>query len=312
LNASVESAQWDDTEQKWKTSVKVTGSKDAEYGDSYTLTSNFLVSAIGQLNVPRYPDIPGLHTLKGKTMHSARWDWSYKLEGKRIAVIGNGCTAAQIVPEIAKLASKLTVHQRTPNWILPRLDAPVSSLKRALFKYVPPIRWRYRADMMDFRESSHSAVFDSEPPLAKMFMNMSKDLMRVQLPERPELWEKLIPNYPVGCKRAIITDEYFPVFYQKNVRLETRPISKVTEKGIKVEGEESEYDLIVCASGFQTLEFMHPIKITGSAARSISDIWAKGERALYGITEESLPNFGMLCGPKTNLGHNSIILMIEK
>ena len=102
FNTSVESAQWDDAEKKWKTSVRVTGSKDAEFGDSYTLTSDFLVSAVGQLNVPRYPDIPGVHTFKGRTMHSARWDWSYDLEGKRIAVIGNGCTAAQIIPSLLK------------------------------------------------------------------------------------------------------------------------------------------------------------------------------------------------------------------
>lgn len=111
FNSSVESAQWDEAEKKWKTLVKVTGSKDAEFGDSYTLTSDFLVSAAGQLNVPRYPDIPGIKDFRGTVLHSARWDWSYKLGGKRIAVIGNGCTAAQIIPEIAKVASKLTLHQ---------------------------------------------------------------------------------------------------------------------------------------------------------------------------------------------------------
>lgn len=311
FNTSVESANWDDAEKKWKTSIKVTGSKDAEFGDSYTLTSDFLVSAVGQLNVPRYPDIPGLKDFKGKTMHSARWDWSYKVQGKRIAVIGNGCTAAQIIPEIAKVASKLTVYQRTPNWIIPRGDAPVSSLKRTILKYVPPVRWRIRADMMDFRESFYSAIFDAESPFANMLMDMSKDLMKAQLSDKPELWEKFFPNYPVGCKRVIITDDYFPAFNLDNVSLETRQISKITENGIEVDGEESEYDLVVLATGFRTVEFMHPIKITGSAGRSISDIWARGGRALYGVTVESLPNFGMLYGPNTNLGHNSIVLMIE-
>jgi cation diffusion facilitator CzcD-associated flavoprotein CzcO len=311
FNTSVESADWDDKEKKWKTTVKVIGSKDAEFGESYTLTSDFLVSAVGQLNVPRYPDIPGLKDFKGTTMHSARWDWSYQLEGKRIAVIGNGCTAAQIIPEIVKVASKLTVHQRTPNWIIPRGDAPVSSLKRAIFKYVPPVRRRYRADMMDFRESFYSAVFDAESPMANMLMDMGRGMIKAQLPDKPELWEKLTPSYPIGCKRVIITDDYFPVFDQEFVSLETRPITQITERGIEIEGEESEYDLIILATGFRTVEFMHPIKITGSARRSISDIWAKGGRALYGMTVESLPNFGMLYGPNTNLGHNSIILMIE-
>jgi cation diffusion facilitator CzcD-associated flavoprotein CzcO len=311
FNNSVESAQWDDTEKKWKISVKVTGSKDAEFGGSYILKTDFLVSAVGQLNVPRYHEILGLNDFQGRTMHSARWDWAYKLEGKRIAVIGNGCTAVQIIPEIAKVASQLTVHQRTPNWITPRGDVPVSSLKRAIFKYVPPVRWRHRAEIMDFQESFHPAITDAESPFAHMLKDMSKAMMKAQLPDKPDLWDKLTPDYPPGCKRVIASDDYFPVFNQEIVSLETRPISKITEKGIEVDGEETEYDLIVLATGFRTVEFMHPIKIIGAGGRPLSEIWAKGARGLYGITVESLPNFGMLYGPNTNLGHNSIMLMIE-
>lgn len=311
FNSSVQSAQWDDAGKKWETSVKVIGLKDAEFGESYILKSDFLVSAVGQLNVPRYPDIPGIGVFEGTVMHSARWDWSYQLEGKRIAVIGNGCSAVQIIPEIAKVASKVTVHQRTPNWILPRNNAPISPLKGTLFKYLPPLRWRYRADLMDFAESFYSAVFDAESPHAKMLMRMSKDHLRAQLPDQPEMWKKFTPEYPFGCKRLIISDDYFPVFLQGNVSLETRPISKITGKGIEVEGEESAYDLIVLATGFRTVDFMHPIKISGSGGRSICDIWAQGCRALYGITVESLPNFGMLYGPNTNVGHNSVLLMVE-
>lgn len=202
----------------------MTGAKDAEFGDSYTLKSDFLVSAIGQLNVPRFPNIPGLDKFRGIAMHSARWDWSYKLEGKRIAVIGNGCSAVQIIPEIAKVASKLTLHQRTPDWVVPRGDAPVSPFRRALHKYVPPIRWRNRADLMDMRESSHAAIFDADSQLAKMLMELSKSLMQAQLPDKRELWEKLTPNYPIGCRRVIASDDYFPVFNQEHVFLETRPI----------------------------------------------------------------------------------------
>lgn len=124
-------------------------------------------------------------------------------------------------------------------------------------------------------------------------------------------WEKLTPNYAVGCKRVIITDDYFPVFNQSNVSLETGKIAKITEKGIEIDGVETEYDLIVCATGFRTVEFMHPIKITGSAGRSLSQVWSKGAKAMNGMFVESLPNFAMLYGPNSNLGHNSIILMIE-
>jgi cation diffusion facilitator CzcD-associated flavoprotein CzcO len=312
FNSTVDSATWDDAEKKWKTNISVSGgSKDAEFGSHYTLTSDFLVSAVGQLNMPKTPDIPGLSSFKGKSLHSARWDWSYDLTDKRIAIIGNGATAAQIIPELAKVAKKLTIHQRTPNWVIPRMDAPIPSWKRNVYKYLPAVRWRVRADMMDFRESFYDAVFNNESPVAQFTEQMSKDHMHAQLPGREDLWAKLQPNYSVGCKRVIITDDYFPVFLQDNVKLETGHIDRITEKGIVTDGVEEEYDLIVTATGFRTVEFMHPIDITGSAGRSLADVWKKGGRGYLGVSVEGLPNFAMLYGPNTNLGHNSIILMIE-
>jgi cation diffusion facilitator CzcD-associated flavoprotein CzcO len=165
--------------------------------------------------------------------------------------------------------------------------------------------------MMDFRESFHAAVFDNDSATAQFMETLSKDHMHAQLETRPDLWEKLQPNYSIGCKRVIITDDYFPVFLRDNVKLETGKIDKITAKGIVVDGKEEEYDAIVLATGFRTVEFMHPIDITGSAGRTLASIWKEGGQALYGVTVESLPNFGMLYGPNTNLGHNSIILMIE-
>jgi len=164
---------------------------------------------------------------------------------------------------------------------------------------------------MDFRESFYDAVIDKNTPFADLLVNMSQDMMKQQLPDKPGLWEKLTPKYAIGCKRVIITDYYFPVFNQPNVSLETGKISKITDKGIEIDGVETEYDLIVCATGFRSVEFMHPIKITGSAGRSLADIWSKGPKAMYAMVVESLPNFAMLYGPNGNLGHNSIILMIE-
>ncbi|KAI1623394.1 cyclohexanone monooxygenase [Exophiala viscosa] len=311
FNTAVDSAKWDDADKKWKTTVSVQGAKDAEFGSTYTIASDFLVSAVGQLNVPQLPDIPGLNQFKGKIMHSARWDWSYDIRGKKVAIIGNGATAAQIIPEIAKEVGHLTIHQRTPNWIVPRLDAPIAPWRRNMYKYVPMIRWRKRAEMMDFRESVYDAVFDNASSVAQDFETLSKGHMHTQLPDRPDLWEKLQPNYSIGCKRIIISDDYFPVFQRDNVKLETGRIDNITANGIVTEGKEEDYDLIVLATGFRTLEFMHPIDVTGSAGRPLSSIWKDGGQALYGVTVESLPNFAMLYGPNTNLGHNSIILMIE-
>lgn len=311
FNTAVDSAQWDEASKRWKTTVSVQGGKDAEFTSTYTISSDYLVSAVGQLNMPRLPDISGLGEFKGKLMHSARWDWSYSLQGKKVAIIGNGATAAQIIPEIAKEVGHLTIHQRTPNWVIPRMDAAIAPWKRSLYKWVPYVRQRKRADMMDFREAFYDAVFDKNSPTSQLIEAMSKEHLKTQLKDRPELHEKLQPTYAVGCKRVIITDDYFPVFLRDNVKLETGRIDKITANGIVTDGEEEEYDLIILATGFRTVEFMHPIDITGSAGRTLSSIWKEGGQALYGVTVESLPNFGMLYGPNTNLGHNSIILMIE-
>lgn len=311
FNSSVDSAKWDDAEKKWKTQVSVHGSKDAEFGNSYTLTSDFLVSAVGQLNQPKLPDIEGVDKFKGKLMHSARWDWSYDLRGKKVAIIGNGATAAQIIPEIVKEVSHLTIHQRTPNWVIPRLDSPIPVWRRNMYKYLPYIRWRKRADMMDFREAFWDAVIDSSTPTAKLVEDSSVQLLHTQLASREDLWGQLQPKYKIGCKRVIISDDYFPVFLRDNVKLETGKIDRITEKGVITDGREDEYDLIILATGFRTVEFMHPIDITGSGGRTLQSVWKEGGEALYGVTVDSLPNFGMLYGPNTNLGHNSIVLMIE-
>ncbi|KIW02426.1 uncharacterized protein PV09_06242 [Verruconis gallopava] len=311
FNTAVESAVWDDAAKKWKTKVQVQGNKDAEFCPSYTITSDFLVSAVGQLNVPQMPSIPGLDEFKGKLMHSARWDWSYDLQGKAVAIIGNGATAAQIIPEIAPVVGSLTVYQRTPNWIVPRGDMPIPAWKRSLYRWVPYVRQRKRADFMDFREWTYGFVQGGSTATSAMFRDMSDQLMKTQLPNREDLWKKLRPEYDIGCKRIIISDDYFPVFNRDNVRLETRHIDRITEDGIVAGGEEQKYDLIICATGFKTVEFMYPIDVRGTGGRAIGDIWKEGGEALYGVTVESLPNFGMLYGPNTNLGHNSIILMIE-
>ncbi len=232
-------------------------------------------------------------------MHSARWDWDYDLRDKKIGIIGNGATAAQIIPEIAKVCKSLTVFQRTPNWVIPRDDKPISSIKQAIFKYVPFARRRYRAALMDFRESFFDIIFDTKSPMHEFLMSASKDHMAAQLPgeKYADLREKLQPHYAIGCKRVIITDDYFPTFARPNVVLETEPIKEITPRGVRVEsGQEHDFDLLVLATGFKTTQFMYPIKIYGSDGKSIEDVWASGASAYLGMTVPSLPNFSMLYG----------------
>lgn len=234
-------------------------------------------------------------------MHSARWDWDYDLRNKRIGIIGNGATSAQIIPEVAKVCKSLTVFQRTPNWVIPRDDKPISETKRAVFKYVPFVRRRYRAALMDFRESFFDVVFDTKSPIHDFMMGASRDHMLNQIPGDGEkevrLREQLTPHYAVGCKRVIISDDYFPTFVRENVELETTAIQEINSKGVVVKGgREHEFDLLILATGFKTTQFMYPIKIYGSNGKSIEDIWSSGASAYLGMTVPDLPNFSMLYG----------------
>ena len=313
FSSSVAEARWDDTNNKWRTIVRRQG-QDAEKGETYTITSDFLVSAVGQLNVPKYPTISGLDSFEGKTMHSARWDWDYNIQGKRVGIIGTGATAAQIIPEIAQSTSKLTIFQRTPAWVMPRHDQPISPSRQAMYRYVPFTRRRYRAELMDFRESVYDASV--KPRSARHFQvtSVSRQHMLSQLPScaSTKLRAALTPNYPFSCKRIIVSDDFYPSFLRDNVKLETSTITNVTPTGIQMEdGTHHDLDLIILATGFRTHEFLYPIRIYGAGGRCLSDIWAKGASAYLGITVDNLPNFGMLYGPNTNLAYNSEILQIE-
>ena len=314
FSSSVDEARWDDDDLKWRTEITRLGGKETEIGRSYTITSDFLVSAVGQLNVPKYPDIPGLDSFTGKIMHSARWDWDYDVRAKRVGIIGTGATAAQIIPELAQPCKSLVVCQRTPAWVMPRHDAPISPTMQRVYRYVPFVRKRYRASLMDFRENVFDAAFDPESSKHSFITSISKQHMLHQLPgdENEVLREKLTPNYPFSCKRIIVSDDYYPTMKRDRVTLETGRIGEITPTGISIEnGPHHEIDLLILATGFRTTQFMYPIRIFGAGGYSLEEAWANGASAYLGITVQNLPNFGMLYGPNTNLAHNSLILQIE-
>ncbi|KAH6625729.1 flavin-binding monooxygenase-like protein [Boeremia exigua] len=309
FNSKVQAATWDDAGGVWKVDVGVTGSKDKEFSPGYVLEADFLVSAVGQLNQPRYPQIEGLESFEGKVVHSARWDWSYDLQGKSVGIIGNGATAAQIIPEILPVVKDLTVYQRSPNWVIPRDDAPVPAWQRTLYSWVPPLRWRKRAAMMDFRESFHAAVTDGSSAFADLLRTLCGDMMRRQIPDRPDLWEKLTPTYNPGCKRVIISDDYYPALASPKTTLETTAIARITPTGIEMrDGTHHAHDTLVLATGFHTTTFLAPLHITGPHGVPLPPT---APEALYGTSIPGLPNLALFYGPNTNLGHNSIILMIE-
>ncbi|KAM3086445.1 hypothetical protein ACMFMF_000395 [Clarireedia jacksonii] len=271
------------------------GSKDAEFGREYTVTSRFL------LNVPKYPDIKGLDQFEGKKLHSADWDWDYDVRGKRVGIIGNGATAAQIVPEV-KVYKDLVVFQRTANQIVPRGDKEISPFMQSVYRWVPSVMRRYRAALMDFREGLLDVVFDKESPSHEAVVAIAKAHMENQLPgdKYKDSREKLLPNHALGCKRVLMTDDYYATFRKENVKLETTPIQEITKTGIRVDGQEHEIDLLVLAIGFQTMQFMYPIKIYDEDGKSIEELWKSGAKAFFGMTVPHLPNFSMLYGTVSN------------
>jgi cation diffusion facilitator CzcD-associated flavoprotein CzcO len=182
------------------------------------------------------------------------------------------------------------------------MDMEIHPAQKALLS-VPFIRRCKRALMMYLREQSHEAIVQPASSMSQEIRDVSKDLLHKGLPDKPELWEVLTPKYPPGCRRIIASDDYYPALNMKHVHLETRDIQRITESGIEtVDGDNAEFDLIVYATGFRTVEFLHPIKLYGAGGRELADIWSGGATAYYGVTVEDMPNFGLLYGPNTNLG----------
>ncbi|KAF5548882.1 flavin-binding monooxygenase-like family [Fusarium mexicanum] len=315
FSSEVTAAEWDSESHEWNIGIQVLAAKEAEFCPRYSIKASFLIAGVGQLNEPFWPKITGQECFQGRVMHSARWDWSYDFAGKRVGIIGNGATAVQIAPEVAKVASTLTIFQRSPNWLMPRFDAEIPRWKRILFDHVPAILSRVRAEIMNARESYYQAVNHADSSDSSTMTQVCKQHMQTQLPNRPDLWEKLKPDYPPGCKRILLSDDYYPTLRLPHVTLETRHIDRMTATGIVVkEGPQDkviDLDLVIFATGFQAREFMHGIQVQGVGGQNLDSKWANGASALYGVTVDTLPNFGMLYGPNTNLGHNSIILMIE-
>ncbi|KAF5543994.1 cyclohexanone monooxygenase [Fusarium napiforme] len=315
FSSEVTAAEWDSDSHEWNVGVNVLAGKEAEFCPKYTIKTNFLIAGVGQLNEPFWPKITGQESFQGKVMHSARWDWSYDFAGKRVGIIGNGATAVQIAPEVAKVASHLTIFQRSPNWLMPRFDAEIPRWKRILFDHVPAILSRVRAEIMNARESYYQAVNHADSSDSSTMTATCKQHMQTQLPDRPDLWEKLTPNYPPGCKRILLSDDYYPTLRLPHVTLETQHIDRMTDSGVIVrdgsQEKDIDLDLVIFATGFQAKDFLHGIHVQGAGGQTLKFKWANGASALYGVTVDTLPNFGMLYGPNTNLGHNSIILMIE-
>ncbi len=294
---AITEARWNDDEQQWHL--------EASTGESFT--ADVVVSGLGMLNVPVTPDIPGAANFRGRSFHSSRWDHSKSLEGERVASIGTGASAIQYVPAIAPAVEHLTVFQRTPIWITPRIDKPFTAEEQRRFSRVPgAARWHRWKIWWTYERANFQATSDQ----TTMQTGLAQSYLERKIAD-PELRAKLTPDYPVGCKRPLISRDWLPALTRPNVRLVTEPIAEITERGIRTaDGEEHAVDTIVYGTGFRANEYLTSVDFYGRGGRRLRDDWSQGAEAFLGLTVAGYPNLFLLYGPNTN-GVNSIIFMHE-
>ncbi|TMB47037.1 MAG: NAD(P)/FAD-dependent oxidoreductase [Deltaproteobacteria bacterium] len=300
FSTEIAGARFDEGESVWRLRTM----------DGEEIKVDVLVSAVGQLSRPHIPDIPGIEGFRGERFHSARWNHDVDLSGKRVAVIGNAASAIQFVPQIAPRVQQLTVFQRSANWLLPRGDRAYSEREKRLFGRLPFLARLYRRWIW-LQLEMRFPLFRGNRLIAAMVRRLAERNLREQVAD-PRLREVLVPDYPVGGKRILISDDYYQALGRENVELVTSGIDHVTEDGIVTrDGATHPADVLIFATGFQSTAFLVPMRIEGRDGRSLESEWAGGARAYLGITVAGFPNFFMMYGPNTNLGHNSIIFMIE-
>lgn len=274
------------------------------------IESDILISAVGVLSRPAFPDIPGIETFTGRSFHSAEWDHDYNLRGKRVAVIGTGASAAQFIPAIQPLVGELTVFQRTPPYVGPRFDAVFGRRHRLLRRYFPPLRYASRGFWFLLGETMTRGMIGSKL-VAKSMTAAALGKLRLEVAD-PVLRAKLTPDYPIGCKRVLFSDDFLPALCAPNVEVVTDRIAEITPTGVRTaDGTEREYDAIIYGTGFQVQDMLAPVKFRGLSGSDIRDAWPDGPHAYLGMAVPGFPNFFLMYGPNTNLGANSIVYMLE-
>jgi cation diffusion facilitator CzcD-associated flavoprotein CzcO len=279
--------------------------------DGRTFSADALIVATGQLHQPHLPELPGLDTFEGEAFHSARWDHDLSLAGKRVAVIGNGASAVQFVPEIAKQVQHLTIFQRTGNYLMPRTNRAYARPFLAAIKHVPGLQSARRRAFRLVVEQLTRAI--RHPRTVGAALNLvSTGFMRWQLHGDPELRRKIWPNYPLGCKRILFTSWWLPTLRRPNVDLITDRIAEIVPKGVRTaDGVVHEVDVLIYATGFRTTEFMLPMQIAGDAGQRLQEVWAEGAHAHLGMTVPGFPSMFVMYGPNTNTSGGSILIYLE-
>ena len=297
----VTGATFNDTTQRWLVTTKSGKQYDAQH----------VVCAVGQLHHPSIPAFVGAETFSGPKFHAAKWDHSIDLSGKSVAVIGNAASAVQFIPEIAKEVKQLTVFQRSPNWILPKLDRPYAKWEQGLSAKVPLVAKLYRWTLWAIGEYGMFPAINGNR-LSRFFVkamckrNLNRNIKDV------DMKINLTPDYPIGAKRVLFSDHYYPALARDNVHLNTKGVLRFSEEGVIDNNDElTKVDVVIYGTGFKTNPFLADIDVWGTQLTSLRDTWTDGAHAYLGVSVNGFPNLHLLYGPNTNLGHTSIIIMLE-
>jgi cation diffusion facilitator CzcD-associated flavoprotein CzcO len=300
FDATVAKARYDEATARW----------DVETADGRKFSARVLVAGCGGLSRPVVPDIAGLDAFEGVKFHSARWNGDYAFEGKRVGVIGTGASSIQIVPELAKRAEKLFVFQRTPPWVMPRPDREITEREKSVFRRAPALQ-ALRRSAIFWRRELYALGMIADPRIMKLGEKLALQNMHRSIKD-PELRMRLTPRYVMGCKRILLSNDYYPALARPNVELVTDPIDRVTAHGVLgASGTERGLDALVLATGFEAADQLAPFEIRGRGGKNLDDAWREGFEAYRGTTIAGFPNFFMIVGPNTGLGHGSMIYMIE-
>jgi cation diffusion facilitator CzcD-associated flavoprotein CzcO len=299
FSTDVQSGAWDDEAQRW--TLQTT---DGE------VRARVVVAGFGPLSEPSIPDVPGLDSFEGTTFHTAQWNHDHDLSGRRVAVVGTGASAIQVVPQIQPLVEQLHVFQRTPPWVVPHRDRPITALERKLYRAVPPLQKWVRGNVYALREALVPGLA-FKPGLQRPIQRVAEAHLRKQVTD-PALVEKVLPDYTIGCKRILPSNAWYPALSQPNVELVTSGIREVRPNGVVTnDGNEVELDTLIFGTGFHVTDIPMASRVTGRGGRTLDDVWQGSAQAFRGTTVSGFPNLFILLGPNTGLGHTSVVYMIE-
>jgi cation diffusion facilitator CzcD-associated flavoprotein CzcO len=300
FNTKVTKAEWNEDLNAWKIQ---TNQGDTFYGKTFFLAS-------GGLSQISMPEIKGKESFKGNLFHSARWDHSVSLSGKKVGIIGAAASAIQIVPAIAPLVKNLTIFQRTPSWIIPKGDHPYSELEKAIFKNFPILQGLSR-ELIYWQLEWRAMAFVHTPEIMNLYQEFVKRYIQDTVKDS-KLAEKVTPDYTIGCKRILLSNDYYKTIQRENVTVETTGIAEMDESGIILkDGTHIDLDVVVAATGFKVANGLVPFEVIGRNGQNLAESWKEGPEAYLGTTIKGFPNLFMIVGPNTGLGHSSMVYMIE-